>query len=338
MSENRLDGMHMGIVTLGVRLVLGFVFYSAGIRRFFCSPEKLDPHSAAYMAYKINHAMPGALFGVDKLIDYILRHPELLYILIIGITLVELIAGLGLMFGLLTRFCAVISLLLSLKLMLIFGWLGSTCLDEWTMSAYSFAMGCCLLVAGGGKYSMDYVMESHSKTWKNSRILQTLGGINISHRLSKRLSIILAVVAFLYVIGFYHYLHGCNFGPVEHRVNMTKHNIAITQLHVTSNNVTFDAYVNAGPDTQGAYVVDARLQNAKGETLARWSASSLKTLPMQDIHNRYTFSKFSEDQAGLTGATGAKAHITLPLPQSAQLQPGPYRLTLESIDGRQWVS
>ena len=44
------------------------------------------------------------------------------------------------MFGLATRLSAFVSIWLNVALMLIFGWMGSTCLDEWTMAVSGVAM------------------------------------------------------------------------------------------------------------------------------------------------------------------------------------------------------
>ena len=42
--------------------------------------------------------------------------------------------------------------------MLMFGWQGATCIDEWTMAACNLAMGATLVLAGGGAYSLDDVL------------------------------------------------------------------------------------------------------------------------------------------------------------------------------------
>ena len=97
--------------------------------------------------------MPGALFGLDRVIAYLLQHFWLLYAAIIIFSAIELIAGLALMAGLMTRLAAFASAGLSISLMLMFGWQGGTCIDEWTMAACNLAMGATLMLAGSAAYS-----------------------------------------------------------------------------------------------------------------------------------------------------------------------------------------
>ncbi|MDA3877136.1 MAG: hypothetical protein PF483_08605, partial [Halothiobacillus sp.] len=131
----------LGLAMLGVRLVQGWIYWGGASRRLIYSVGKLDPSSHGYMAYKMNHAIPGAIFGTDQALSYVLHHPTLLYISIILFTFVELAVGVGLILGFMTRFLGLVSVGLSISLMLMFGWLGSTCVDEWTMASDSFAMG-----------------------------------------------------------------------------------------------------------------------------------------------------------------------------------------------------
>jgi hypothetical protein len=39
--------------------------------------------------------------------------------------------------------------------MIIFGWQGSTCLDEWTMAVSNVVMGLTLFLMGGSVFSVD---------------------------------------------------------------------------------------------------------------------------------------------------------------------------------------
>ena len=93
------------------------------------------------MANKFQSAMPGALFGTDHIISYMLTHFWLLYAGVILFSAAELIVGLMLMTGFLTRFAALASMGFSVMLMAMFGWQGATCIDEWTMAAANLAMG-----------------------------------------------------------------------------------------------------------------------------------------------------------------------------------------------------
>src|SRR3982075_735315 len=123
--------------------------------RFLSAPAKLDPNAASWMANKFQSAMPGALLGTDHIIGFLLHHFYLLYVSLILFSAAELITGLFLMTGLLTRVAALVSIGLSVVLMLMFGWQGATCIDEWTMAACNLAIGATLMLGGSGAFSLD---------------------------------------------------------------------------------------------------------------------------------------------------------------------------------------
>src|ERR1700680_1520776 len=143
---------------LSVRFIQGFIYWGGGSRRFINGPEKLNPDAPTWMANKLQSAMPGALLGTDHLIAFLLHHFWLLYPAVILFSGAELIAGTALMAGLMTRLAALVSAGFSVVLMLMFGWQGATCIDEWTMAACNLAMGATLVLAGGGAYSLDNML------------------------------------------------------------------------------------------------------------------------------------------------------------------------------------
>src|SRR5580692_12357188 len=146
------------LAMLSIRVVQGFIYWGGGSRRFIYAPSKLDPSTPNWMANKFQTAMPGALFGTDHLISFMLTHFYLLYAGVILFSAAELIVGAMLMAGLLTRVAALFSIGFSVLLMAMFGWQGATCIDEWTMAACNLAMGTGLLLAGSGAYSLDNVL------------------------------------------------------------------------------------------------------------------------------------------------------------------------------------
>src|SRR5712675_205118 len=143
------------IALLSVRLIEGFIYWGGGSRRFIYGPEKLDPSAPTWMANKLQSAMPGALLGTDHLIAFLLHHFWLLYPAVILFSAAELFAGAALMAGLLTRLAALVSVGLSMALMLMFGWQGATCIDEWTMAACNLAIGATLMLGGSGAFSLN---------------------------------------------------------------------------------------------------------------------------------------------------------------------------------------
>jgi len=130
----------LGLAILGVRLVQGWVFWGGASRRLIYGAGKLDPSSSRYMAHKMNETIPGAIFGTGNVLNALMHHPTMLPVSIIVFTLVELLIGLGLIFGFMTRFFSLISVGLVVSLVLMFGWLGSSCVDgQWPPTALPWA-------------------------------------------------------------------------------------------------------------------------------------------------------------------------------------------------------
>src|SRR3984885_15430675 len=146
------------LAMLSIRVVQGFIYWGGGSRRFIYAPSKLDPDAPTWMANKFQTAMPGALFGTDHLIRFMLHHFWLLYAGVILFSAAELIVGAMLMAGAFTRAAALVPMGFSVLLMAMFGWQGATCIDEWTMAACNLAMGATLLLAGSGAWSIDNVL------------------------------------------------------------------------------------------------------------------------------------------------------------------------------------
>ena len=161
---------------LSVRFIQGFIYWGGGARRFIYAPSKLDPHAPSWMANKFQSAMPGALLGTDHVIAYLLHHFWLLYPAVILFSAAEFIAGLMLMAGLMTRGAAVVSIGFSIVLMLMFGWQGATCIDEWTMAASNLAMGATLMLAGSGAFSLDNSLLARNPPLGDRGWFRWLGG------------------------------------------------------------------------------------------------------------------------------------------------------------------
>src|SRR3989442_15768634 len=135
-----------------------------GYRVLILSTTKLDPNATCWMANKLQSSMPGALLGTDHIIAFLLHHFYLLYASLILFSAAELITGFLLMTGFLTRAAALISIGLSVVLMLMFGWQGATCIDEWTMAACNLAIGATLMLGGSAAFSLDNALLARKPT------------------------------------------------------------------------------------------------------------------------------------------------------------------------------
>src|ERR1700737_2812755 len=176
-QRSKADALRIAaLALLSIRFIQGFIYWGGGSRRFIYAPAKLDPNAANWMANKFQSAMPGALLGTDHIIAFLLHHFDLLYALLIIFSAGELIAGVFLMAGFLTRVAALVSIGLSIVLMLMFGWQGATCIDEWTMAASNLAMGATLMLAGGGAFSIDNALLRRAPALAGRSWLPWMGG------------------------------------------------------------------------------------------------------------------------------------------------------------------
>jgi len=338
----------LALVLLGTRFVQGFIFWGGASRRLFYDfheiagvdhAVKLDFESAAFVANKLTHALPGALW-VQAPLESTLQYPDLIIASVWMWTFAELAVGLGLIFGLLTRLAAFVSIGLNVALMLIFGWMGSTCLDEWTMAVSGVAMSSAVFLAGGGRWSLDALIGRTEWADRNAWSAWLFSGPLPPERL-KAIALALAVVAVVFTVGSYQILFGAVVSPLHSRVNFHRHNVALSDVTVTADQgVAFKAYVDSGPDTGAAYVIAVRLVDTSGETIAEWDGAMLAALPDAAFRNVYPYvwaSHFKTEKFGFSGQTGARATIALPPPGVTKLDPGrAHALVLEAINGATW--
>jgi len=338
----------LALVLLGTRFVQGFIFWGGASRRLFYDfheiagidfAVKLDFESPGFVANKLTHALPGSLW-VQAPLEWTLQYPDLIVASVWIWTFAELAVGLGLIFGFLTRLAAFVSIGLNLVLMLIFGWMGSTCLDEWTMAVSGVAMSSAVFLAGGGTWSLDHLIGRTEWAGRNGWSVWLFSGPLPSERL-KAMALLLAAVAVVFTVGSYQILFGAVVSPLHSRVNFHRHNVALSDVTVAADRgVTFKAYVDAGPDTGAAYVIAARLIDEAGETLAEWDGAALAALPDTAIRNVYPYvwaSQFKTEKIGFSGLTGARATITLPPSGGTGAERGPpHALVLEAINGATW--
>lgn len=338
----------LALVLLGTRFVQGFIFWGGASRRLIYDFKdvaghdlavKLDFESAHFVAAKLTHALPGAVW-IQGPLEWTLQHPDLMLASVWVWTLAELAVGLGLIFGLATRLAASVSIGLNVALMLIFGWMGSTCLDEWTMAVSGLAMSSAIFLAGGGCWSLDCLIGRTGWAKRNGWTNWIFSG-PLAASTVKTWGLALAVVAIVFTVGSYNILFGAVVSPLHSRVNFHHHNVALSNVVVAADTgVTFKAYVNAGPDTGAVYVIAARLVDKSGATISEWDGAKLAALPATAFDNLYPYawaSKFKTEKIGFSGQTGAHATITLPPPSSTNGSGGaPHALVLEAINGASW--
>jgi len=331
------------IALLAVRFVQGWIYWGGGTRRFIYGPQKLDVHDH-WMAYKFQTAMPGAILGTDHLIAFLLHHFTLLYAGVIIFSAVEMIAGFMLIVGLYTRLAAVATLGLSFVLMLLFGWQGATCIDEWTMAASNFAMGTTLFLAGSGAYSVDNWLLSRKPTLAKNGLFRWLGGalpLPLSDGAFKKLALTLFWIAVVLIVATYSYYRGSVFTPFHGGpVSPAKHHWKLDETTLQKDGgVIFHAYVDAGTAAEPSNVLEAALIDTNtGKPVEKWNCSALSSLPKSAFSNDFAYQQIHAGKFGITGPVGARATVRLPstMPSGETIGQGSYILELISVNGHVW--
>lgn len=326
------------LALLSVRVIQGFIYWGGGSRRFIYAPSKLNPDAHTWMANKFQTAMPGALFGTDQLISFMLHHFWLLYAGVILFSAAELVVGAMLMAGTLTRVAALVSMGFSVLLMAMFGWQGATCIDEWTMAACNLAMGATLLLGGSGAYSIDNVLIRRNPALAEKPWFRWMAGsLPLPLKDTAVRNVALAVLGFVLVfdVGTYSYYRGSVVTPFHGGpVSPTKHHLTLSDASLLPDgSVRFHAYLDAGTPEAPVHVVAANLLDANNQPVAHYDAAALSALPKTAFVNDYAYNKFAPGPFGIRAPMGAAATVTLPLPASGAT-PQPRFIQLTDVDGR----
>ena len=331
------------IAMLSVRCIQGFIYWGGGSRRFIYAPAKLDPTQPTWMANKFQTAMPGALLGMEHVIAYMLQHFWLLYAGVILFSAAELVAGAALMAGLMTRLAALVSIGFSIVLMLMFGWQGATCIDEWTMAACNLAMGATLLLAGSGAWSLDNVLLRRNPALAGRPWFRWSAGslpLPLGDTAFRNLGLLVLAGVLAFDIGTYSYYRGSvvtwfHSGPVS----PTRHHFTLTQaVLLPDGGVRFHIYLDGGTPEAPAHIMAAVLSGADGHALATWDTQALSHLPAAMIRNDFAYNKFRTGPYGLLAGMGAMATITLPPPADAHPPAGPATLKVTDVNGRSFTA
>ncbi len=342
-TDVQRDWRVAGMALLSVRFIQGFVYWGGGSRRIIYAPSKLNPHAPTWIANKFQTAMPGALFGTDHLISFLLQHFYLLYASVILFSGAELISGAMLMTGLLTRAAALVSVVFSVLLMAMFGWQGATCIDEWTMAACNLAMGTTLLLGGGSAFSLDNVLLRRWPQLTGRSWFRWMGGaLPLPQTEAGFRNLGLALFAFvaLYDVGTYDHFRGSVYGPFHGGpVSPTRHHVTLTNGVLLSNGgVRVHAYLDAGTPEAQLHLVDAALVGPNKVLLAHWDARALSALSASDFANDYAYNKFAAGPFGIRAPMGAAAMITLPPATGSAPLVGSLTLRMTDVDGRSFTT
>lgn len=285
------------------------------------------------MANKFQGAMPGAILGTGHIVDFLLRHFYLLYASIIIFSLVELVFGLFLIVGFLTRLSALATIGLSTVLMLLYGWQGATCIDEWTMAACNFGMGMALLVAGSSAWSIDAIVARRKPALAARPWFTWAASGPLPENILRPLAVTLAAITVAFVMLTYNYYRGAILTPFHaDPTSPAIHHLSLSDATAASDgSVAFTVYLDGGTPDVPAHVVRARLLGPASNVEAVWGPDELSKLPQSAIVNDYAYNKFKPALMGLAAGMGARARITLPKVDGEALAAGS-TIELQTID------
>jgi thiosulfate dehydrogenase (quinone) len=333
-----------GLAILATRFIQGFIYWGGGSRRFIYGPSKLDAWGGHnWMANKFQTAMPGALFGTDHLISFLLTHFYLLYAGVILFSAAELVAGAMLMAGLFTRAAALVSMGFSVILMAMFGWQGATCIDEWTMAACNLAMGTTVLLGGASAFSLDNLLLQRNPALANRSWFRWIGGslpLPMTDRSFRSLTLALFAFVAIYNVGTYSYYRGSVVTPFHSGpVSPTMHHVTLTDGKLLADgSVRVHAYLDAGTPEAPLHIVAAALIGPDGRVVERWDAKALSALPASAFANDYAYNKFAAGPFGIRAPMGAKATLTLPPEAGFVAPPDVATLKITDVDGRSFIA
>lgn len=322
-----------GLLTLALRLVVGWTYFSALWRRTALA-NKLDPESAGYLGEKFNHFLPNAL-GIQPIIQYLVENPDVLWLNMVVFTIIEGIVGLAIMLGLFTRLMSIGVFGLAFGILLGSGWIGTTCLDEWQIGILGIATGFVLFLTGSGRYSLDYYLLQKDVSLSRTRAFTWLasGPLPLSERLLLRL--VLGGALFIFSLSLFtnQVFHGGLWGPLHNK--SVKPKIEITGGRLSASQISFEVFRTEGVDVYGAWMIEVELLDAQNQSLLRYGQAELSNLPDSLISNFFV-AKVKASTHSLLVPLGAKARITLPYTPSQPLSRGAYTLRITDISGAYW--
>ena len=337
-NTSNLNSKLYSTILFGLRMMSGWLFLSAFLRRVVLAPEKLDPASMEYVGIKFNTFLPHAV-GIQPMLEYLLTHGDLLYLFLIVFTIIEGLCGLGLMLGFFTRLTALGTTCLSFGILLGAGWLGSTCLDEWQIGVSGVAAGFTMLIAGSGYYSLDHLFFSKylSDRKHNWLIWLTSGRLPITDSGLKRTSFWMGILAIFITLWSNQILHGGVWGKL---FNWSKKPLVeVTETSLSGDKLSFNTYRTDGSDVSGAFVIALEISDQSDKSVWKYELVQHdlnKIMPeSMKIENVY-ISKVRTGKYSLEIPLGAKANIQLTDTIFRNLSGGQYVLKLIDVSGAVW--
>ncbi|MCF8219747.1 MAG: hypothetical protein K9J21_12310 [Bacteroidales bacterium] len=326
---------YIGAIFLPLRLVGSWLFLSAAHRRLILAPEKHQFLSEEWLGHKINTFYPHSNGFFNTALEYLVQNPVHLDIFTWVFTISELILGVLLLLGVVSRFTGLFLVGMAVGLMHTSGWLGPTCLDEWQIASLLVTSGLMLALYGGGSFTLDsWLMKRHpdlngNRWWR----LVAVPDFKVESKGFKRLAYGAAILVFVYVIGMNQVHHGGLWGPLHNYSK--KPGIELSELKISSNDsFAFTAFRDKGPEAYGSFIIKVDLLDEKGNLIHRFDDHYLKNMDTSRISN-INVNRVKPGANSLVIPLGAEAELKFNLPDDKTLNPaGNYKVVMTEIGGR----
>ncbi len=296
-----------GLFTLSLRLVVGWTYFSAFWRRVVLE-NKLNPDEAGYIGEKFNHFLPNAL-GIKPMIEYLVTNPDSLHSAMVTFTLIEGIVGALLILGFFTRLMSIGVISLAIGILLVSGWLGTTCLDEWQIGVLGIAGGFTLFLTGSGYFSVDnYLLKR--KRYSDAKLFSWIGSGQNTFLQCKSVILVVSIAIFGLTLYTNQYFHGGVFGTLH---NMSvKPKIEISNASINQDVLKFQIYRTEGADVYGSFMIGIEFLDASNNVVRSISSDDLAKFATQNISNQY-IAKVKPGKYSLIVPLGAKADLSFKL-------------------------
>ncbi len=335
MNQENQYQKYIGAIILPLRLVAGWLFFSAFWRRVVLVPEKHIMETPQWLGHKINTFYPHSNGLFKTMLGRFLENPDEMNIFTYVFTYSELLAGLLLVAGFLSRLSGLLLVGLAVGLMHTAGWLGPTCLDEWQISSMLVAIGVVITLFGSGRYSLDSLISQRKPGLNDKRWWQllTLPMPAANNKLFRNTTYAVSLAVILYVMGMNQVHHGGVWGKLHNYSKIPDIQVMDYQRH---NDSTFSLrlYRGKGPETYGSFIIKTEVKNEAGKTLHTFDQSYMKNIGKPHINNTY-INEIKPGAHSLVIPLGAKGKVTFHLPDSVRLNPNrEYSFVLTDISGR----
>lgn len=333
MQTNNMEvqNNNSGLITLSIRLVIGWTYFSAFWRRLILE-NKLIPDEPGYIGEKFNHFLPNAL-GIKPIIEHLVTNPAELHTAMVLFTIIEGIVGLFIILGLFTRLMSIGIFSLAMGILLGSGWLGTTCLDEWQIGTLGIATGFTLFLSGSGYFSLDnyFIIKKYAFTNKKYFAWLASGLLPIKNMKAFVLIVSLAILGITLYTN--QYFHGGVYGTLHNK--SVKPKIEISNIKILEEAISFQIYRTEGADVYGSFLIDISIVNDNYEIVKQIKAEELATYSSEKIKNFYV-TKVKNGKHSLIVPLGAKADIYIDFENYDPNQN--YKIILTDISGVQWKS